>query len=134
VRNALATVAARPDAAAVTVHLNELSDSVLARAALLLHLSEALNPASEEDMRFLFAVWFCAVLSGQHADRLRAVVRQLLAGAAGARVGVGEGGGGGGDSGLRERLKAVWSGWLDCGKSTTEVQAARWVAQVPVLG
>lgn len=88
VRNALRTASALASAgaASIALHLNDCSDCALSRAALLLHLAEVLDPTSRDDVGFLFDVWFCGMMSAQHALRLRGVLRELIEGAAGARV------------------------------------------------
>ncbi|KAG1675399.1 hypothetical protein FOA52_012318 [Chlamydomonas sp. UWO 241] len=64
VRNALMSLAATDrgtGTGSLQLHLSDAYPSVLARAALLLHLCTRLDPSSADDMRFLWAVWYNAL-------------------------------------------------------------------------
>ncbi len=142
IRNALLTAAtlSQRGAKQVAIHLNDVNDVILARAALLLALADGTDPGKAEDVQFLFAVWYCAALSPQHAERLRQAVQKLVQLAAddnvcsssSGRVDISEGAAGpggadargrsGADVGLQQRLLAIWRAWLD-GTMTVEEMA-----------
>jgi hypothetical protein len=84
VRNALTTAAALRSAASSSsssssceVHLNDISDAILARDALLLAAATTMDPGSAEDVEFLWALWFCAQLSAEHRQRLDLLLQQV---------------------------------------------------------
>jgi hypothetical protein len=89
VRNALTTAAALRSAAASSsssssssykVHLNDISDAILARDALLLAAATTMDPSSAADVEFLWALWFCAQLSAEHRQRLDLLLQQVRVG------------------------------------------------------
>jgi hypothetical protein len=80
VRNALTTAAALHKAGASSsceVHLNDISDAVLARNALLLAAAANIDPQKAADVQFLWAVWFNATLSAEHKQRLDVLLQQV---------------------------------------------------------
>jgi hypothetical protein len=89
VRNALTTVAALGSAeasssssssASYEVHLNDISDAILARDALLLAAATIMDPGDAADVEFLWALWFCAQLSAEHRQRLDIMLQQVRLG------------------------------------------------------
>jgi hypothetical protein len=87
VRNALTTAAALRSATASSssssssssyeVHLNDISDAILARDGLLLAAAATMDPGKAADVEFLWALWFCAQLSAEHRQRLDALMQQV---------------------------------------------------------
>lgn len=67
-------------AARVHIHLSDISDAILARAVLLLTLAESLDPSSQEDLEYFYAVWYCSQLSRAQRLRLDELLRRLAAG------------------------------------------------------
>jgi hypothetical protein len=59
------------------VHLNDISDAVLARDALLLAVAASMDPNKAQDAQFLWALWFCAQLSAEHKQRLDVLLQQV---------------------------------------------------------
>lgn len=79
VRNALTTAAALHSAGARAseIHINDISDVILARDALLLAVAATMDPGSKEDVEFLWGLWFCAHLSSDQKQRLNVLLHQV---------------------------------------------------------
>jgi hypothetical protein len=89
VRNALTNAAALRSAGASSssssgssyeVHLNDISDAILARDALLLAAATTMDPSSAADVEFLWALWFCAQLTAENRQRLNLLLQQVRVG------------------------------------------------------
>ncbi|KAF6266094.1 hypothetical protein COO60DRAFT_1456782 [Scenedesmus sp. NREL 46B-D3] len=81
IRNALTTAAALHSAGASSsceVHLNDISDAILARDALLLAAATRMEPDTAADVEFLWALWFSAHLSAEHRQRLEELLQQAV--------------------------------------------------------
>lgn len=80
IRNALTTAAALVNAGArcsCQLHLNDVSDAVLARDALLLAAAAEMDPEKADDVNFLWSLWFCAQLSAEHKQRLDLLLQKV---------------------------------------------------------
>ncbi|GAB4819421.1 hypothetical protein N2152v2_006467 [Parachlorella kessleri] len=85
-RNALATAqdwASQPNTKLQTLELvlNDVSLLNVARGVLLAHLVESLNPSKEDDICFLWGVWYCLKLPAAWRLRLQEAISQLSQGA-----------------------------------------------------
>jgi hypothetical protein len=61
----------------IEIHLNDISDVILARDVVLLCITQSINPSCDDDMQFLWGVWFNAVLSQRHKQRLDQLLQQV---------------------------------------------------------
>lgn len=59
-------------------HLNDIERGILARDLLLLHIVGTIDPSNTEDLKFLWAVWYDALLSELHIERLKQSIKGLL--------------------------------------------------------
>ncbi|BDA51223.1 hypothetical protein COCOBI_18-1000 [Coccomyxa sp. Obi] len=89
----------------LTVHINDKERQIIARAALLLLLASELDAGCEEDMHFLWDVWYCLDLSHAQNSRLKKYLDRLMAGDYGKRVDMNFSMG-------EEAVRGVWRGWI----------------------
>ncbi|XP_067687504.1 uncharacterized protein [Haliotis asinina] len=61
----------------INIHLNDIDDSILGRDLILLYLAGTIDPNSSEDLRFLWGVWYDALLSQEHLQRLKQVMKEV---------------------------------------------------------
>jgi hypothetical protein len=99
------------------VHLNDNNPSVLARNILILKIlsDTSFNPDKEEDLSFLWDIWYNAELSEVTKKRFLIVLKDILDGRLPENVCVP-------DTSQLECLKEVWSSWLAiCSKEEPEL-------------
>eukprot|EP00878_Enallax_costatus_P030805 GHUV01033597.1.p1 GENE.GHUV01033597.1~~GHUV01033597.1.p1 ORF type:complete len:206 (+),score=41.58 GHUV01033597.1:600-1217(+) len=79
VRNALKTAAALHAAGctAAEVHLNDISDVILARNVILLQAASSIDCSQPDDVAFLWSIWFNACLEQEQRQRLDALLQQV---------------------------------------------------------
>lgn len=89
IRNVLKTVAENesffkskvdgmPQLKQMSFHMNDQSDCILARNSVLLKIIQDMDPKLEEDLDFLWNVWYNLSLSKPHKARLDKILTQLL--------------------------------------------------------
>ncbi|XP_071100889.1 uncharacterized protein [Haliotis cracherodii] len=61
----------------INIHLNDIEDSILGRDLILLYLAGTIDPNNSEDMKFLWGVWYDALLSQEHLQRLKKVMKEV---------------------------------------------------------
>jgi hypothetical protein len=61
----------------IEIHLNDLSDVILARDVVLLCITASITPSCDDDLQYLWGVWFNAVLSQTHRQRLDQLLEQV---------------------------------------------------------
>jgi len=61
----------------IELHLNDVSDVMLARDVVLLSISCSIDPSCADDLQYLWGVWFNAALSQSHKQRLDQLLQQV---------------------------------------------------------
>ncbi|XP_067687618.1 uncharacterized protein [Haliotis asinina] len=61
----------------LNIHLNDFEKGILSRDLILLYLVRAIDPASDQDMRFMWGIWYDCLLSQDHDQRLQYVLQEL---------------------------------------------------------
>ncbi|XP_046579204.1 uncharacterized protein LOC124286812 isoform X2 [Haliotis rubra] len=61
----------------INIHLNDVENGVLSRDLILLYLVRTIDPANDEDLRFMWGIWYDCLLSQDHSQRLQHVLKQL---------------------------------------------------------
>ncbi|BDA51221.1 hypothetical protein COCOBI_18-0980 [Coccomyxa sp. Obi] len=89
----------------LTVHVNDNTRQIIARAALILLLANELDTECEEDMHFMWDVWYCLDLSHAQNSRLKQYLDRLVAGDYGMQVDMSISTG-------EEAVRGVWRGWI----------------------
>lgn len=62
----------------ISFHLNDYDPSIVARNAVILEIANTINPEADDDVDFLWNVWYNLALSKDHFDRLRATLASLI--------------------------------------------------------
>ena len=99
------------------IHLNDSNPSILARNILILKILSdmSFNPNKEEDLSFLWDVWYNAEWLEVTKKRFLVILNDILAGRLPDNVFVP-------DAYQLEHLKEVWSSWLVlCSKEESEL-------------
>ncbi|XP_046553167.1 uncharacterized protein LOC124262690 isoform X3 [Haliotis rubra] len=61
----------------INIHLNDIEDSILGRDLILLYLAGTIDPNNSEDLKFLLGVWYDVLLSQEHLQRLKQVMKRV---------------------------------------------------------
>ncbi|XP_041374205.1 uncharacterized protein LOC121387246 [Gigantopelta aegis] len=61
----------------IKFHLNDNQAFILSRAVLLLYIVDNIDPENDDDMKFLWAVWYDCYLTEEHGQRLRKILQIL---------------------------------------------------------
>ncbi|XP_031572249.1 uncharacterized protein LOC116306350 isoform X2 [Actinia tenebrosa] len=62
----------------ISFHLNDYDPSIVARNAVVLEIANTIDPGEDDDVDFLWNVWYNLALSKDHSDRLRATLASLI--------------------------------------------------------
>ena len=127
VRNLLHTVAelslrkphCRPKS--LGFHLNDYDQSLVARNAILLEVMSLINPSVQDDLDFLWNIWYNMTLSNAHFYRLREIISFL------ADRDFGNEGGflTFSDTSVHRECRRIWMDWKDLDLEVTSVQQER---------
>jgi hypothetical protein len=61
----------------IEIHLNDISDVILARDVVLLCIAASIDPRCDDDLHYIWGVWFNVVMSQAHKQRLDTLLQQV---------------------------------------------------------
>ena len=119
-----------PQSKALELHVNDASPSIIARHTLILKVISSSNfdPEKEEDLGYLWNVWYDATWPESTLKRFTQDIKNLLNEPLPQNMAIPEGS-------HKEAVRKIWAGWLSTIKTSTveDTLAARYISCIYLI-